>query len=211
MSKTTVVLPDQPGYMDLNTMLQFLTRMGRESHSLKGIELSAYKAGDLPEAVKKDMNLVVIGQHKQNKLFEALQDKSSFIIDGNWHSFQEEQKKQVAALQYQSGQGIVEEMLSPWNENRVVLLLTGENESALNRTSDLFLKDPWFKQIKDGNLTVINDSGPKSTILLKKGEARFFYAQDQQSGFKMPIWGWIVLGFFSLLGVISILRFMFGR
>lgn len=211
MSKTSVVLPDQPSAVDLNAMLQFLTRMGRESSSLKGIELSAYKVSDLPDDEKKDRNLVVIGQSKHNKIFKDLHDKSTLLIEDSWHSLQDEQKQQLTRINYQAGQGIVEEMLSPWNDNRVVLMLTGENEAAIEKDAALFQNDSWFKQIKNGNLTVVNGDGPKSTILLKKGEARFFYMQDQQTGFTMPVWGWIVLGFLSLLGIISILRFLFSR
>jgi hypothetical protein len=211
MSRTAIVLPDVTNRTDLEAMLQFVTRMGRESASRKGIELAAYHASSLPDAVKKDHNLVIIGQRSQNKLFAELKDKAALLTEGTWNTLQEDQKNRMAQLSYTPGQGIVEELLSPWNENRVALLLTGESDTALVRDAQLFEKDVWFKAINQGNLTVVNDTGPKSAILLSKGEARFFYAQDQRSGFQIPGWGWIAIGFFSLLGVISVLRFLFGR
>jgi hypothetical protein len=211
MSRTAIVLPDVTNRTDLEAMLQFVTRMGRESASRKGIELAAYHASSLPDTVKKDHNLVIIGQRSQNKLFAELKDKAALLTEGTWNTLQEDQKNRMAQLSYTPGQGIVEELLSPWNENRVALLLTGESDTALVRDAQLFEKDVWFKAINQGNLTVVNDNGPKSAILLSKGEARFFYAQDQRSGFQIPGWGWIAIGFFSLLGVISVLRFLFGR
>jgi cellulose synthase operon protein B len=211
MSKTSLVLPDSVTKTDLEAMLQFLTRMGRESASRKGIELSAHHASKLPDDVKKDRNLVIIGQHSQNKLFSELKDKASLLTEGTWTTLQEDQKSKIAQLNYNPGQGIVEELLSPWNENRVALLITGENDTALVRDAQLFEKDQWFTSIKQGNLTVVNDEGPQSLILLKKGEARFFYAQDQRSGFQIPTWAWICIGFFSIMGLISVLRFLFGR
>ncbi|WP_373532111.1 cellulose biosynthesis cyclic di-GMP-binding regulatory protein BcsB [Vampirovibrio sp.] len=211
MSRTAIVMPDTIKRTDLEAMLQFVTRMGRESASRKGIELAAYHASKLPDEVKKDRNLVIIGQRSQNKLFDELKYKAALLTEGTWNTLQEDQKNRMAQLSYTPGQGIVEELLSPWNENRVALLLTGENDTALVRDAQLFEKDVWFKAINQGNLTVVNDTGPKSAILLSKGEARFFYAQDQRTGFQMPSWGWIAIGFFSLLGVISVIRFLFGR
>jgi hypothetical protein len=211
MSRTAIVLPDAANRTDLEAMLQFVTRMGRESASRKGIELATYHASSLPDEVKKDRNLVIIGQRSQNKLFSELKDKAALLTEGTWNTLQEDQKNRIAQLGYTPGQGIVEELLSPWNNNRVALLLTGESDTALVRNAQLFQNDAWFKAINQGNLTVVNDTGPKSAILLSKGEARFFYAQDQRSGFQIPSWGWIAIGFFSLLGVISVLRFLFGR
>jgi hypothetical protein len=211
MSKIAMVLPDSASQTDLDAMLQLLTRLGRTSLSHKGIELTAYHAGTLPDEVKKDRNLIVIGQRDKNKLFGEMKDKTSLLTENTWNTLQEDQKAKVAQINYSPGQGIVEELISPWNGSRVVLLVTGQNDTALVRDSQLFQNDLWFTGIKQGNVTVINDNGPQSLVLLKKGEARFSYAQDQRSGFQMPTWGWIVVSFFALLGVVSVLRFMFGR
>ena len=211
MSKTGLVLPDSVSQNDLNAMLQFVTRLGRDSLSHKGIELTAHHAATLPDDIKKDRNLVIIGQRDKNKLFGDVKDKASLLVDGTWNTLQEEQKTRVAQINYTPGQGIIEELLSPWNASRVALLITGQNDTALVRDAQLFQNDAWYAAIKQGNITVVNDNGPQALTLLKKGEARFFYAQDQHSGFQMPTWGWIAMSFFALLGVISVLRFMFGR
>jgi hypothetical protein len=211
MSHTSLVLPDTVSRTDLETMLQFLTRMGRESASRKGIELTAYHASTLPGDIRKDSHLVLIGQRSRNKLFNEIQSKASLLTENKWNTLQEDQKNKIAQLNYAPGQGVVEEMLSPWGDNRVLLLLTGENDTAMVHDAQLFQNDAWFTGIKQGNLTVVNDDGPQSLILLKKGEARFFHAQDLKGGFQLPSWAWIIIGFFSILGLISLLRFMFGR
>lgn len=211
MSQTAVVLPDSPVNTDLQTMLQVFTRLGRESYSHKGIELKAYHAKDLPDDVKKNNNLIAIGKKGQNALFDQLKDKSSLLTEGTWNTLQEDQKQRIAQLHYTPGQGVIEQLLSPWNDNRVVLLLTGENDTAMVRNAQLFANDPWFQKINPGNLVVVNDDGPQSLILLQKGEARFFYPHEMRAGFQMPSWAWGLLGFFALLGAISVLRFLFGR
>ena len=105
----------------------------------------------------------------------------------------------------------MEELISPWNEKRVVLLLSGESETALKRVSQLFKWDDWFYGLQPGNLAVVNADGSKSLILLEHGEAKFFFSPDLREGFSLPAWVWIMLSFFTVVGLFSILRFLFGR
>ncbi|HEY9685846.1 MAG TPA: cellulose biosynthesis cyclic di-GMP-binding regulatory protein BcsB [Coleofasciculaceae cyanobacterium] len=211
MSRTAVVLPEAASRTDLEVMVQLLTRLGRESASRKGIELAAHHVNTLPDNVKKDSNLIVIGQRGQNKLFEELKGKATLLVENKLSTLNEDQKTKLAQLNYTPGQGVLEEVLSPWNENRVALLVTGENDTALIHDAQLFSNDDWFKGIKQGNLTVVNDEGPQSLILLTRGQARFFYPQDLRGGFNLPAWGWAIVGFFTLTGLFSVLRFLFGR
>lgn len=211
-SQTTMVLPDAVRPTDLEALLHLATRLGRESSSRKGIELAVHKAGSLPDHNKKNHHLVIIGQRsQQSQLLNEMKDKASLLMDGEWKSLQDDQKNRLAEINYTPGQGIVEQLLSPWNDKRVVMLLTGEDDTALIRNAQLFQNDEWFGKINQGNLTVVNDLGPQSTILLTKGEARFFYPQDLKDGFQLPSWVWIIVGFFAVLGLLSLIRFLFGR
>ncbi len=211
MQHTTVVLPENPSHVDLEVMLQFLTRLGRESYSHKGIDLAAYRANTLPGDNKKNDHLVIVGMVGQNALAKELNAKTTLLAEGKWNTLQDDQQKKLAALQYNESQGIVEELLSPWNDKRVVLLLTGETDTALVHTAQLFEKDPWFGAIQPSNLTVVNDEGPKGLILMKKGEAKFLYPQDLKQGFQLPTWAWIAVSFLAVMGLFSVLRFFFGR
>ncbi len=211
LSHVSVVLPDGVGHADLDAMLQMLTRLGRESYSHKGIELTAFHAATLPNDIRGNSHLIVIGKQGQNKLFAELQSKASLLTENHWNTLQDDQKTKLAQINYAPGQGVAEEMLSPWNENKVVFMLTGENDTALAHDAQMFSNDAWFKAIKQGNLTVINDNGPQSLILMKKGEARFFFAKDAGTGPQLPTWAWIGIAAFALLGVASVVRFFFGR
>lgn len=211
MSHTTLVLPKNPSFVDLEVLLQFASRLGRESYSHKGIELAVHRTDTLPDDLKKNDHLVVIGMTGQNELMKELDTKTVLLTEGKWNTLQDDQQKRIASLQYNESQGIVEQLLSPWNDKRVVMLLTGETDTAMVHTAQLFEKDNWFGNIPQSNLTVINDEGPKGMILLKKGEAKFLYPQDLKQGFQMPTWGWILFGFFALMGLFSVLRFFFGR
>lgn len=210
LSQMAVVLPDSPTNQDLSTMIQFLTRIGRVSESKRGILLTAHHAGTLADDAKKNRHLVAIGLKSRNKLFDELKTKMSLLTGPEWAELKRDNAK-LAEVNYTGNQGIIEEILSPWNKDRVILLLTGESDTALMRTAQTFSTDKWFAAIAPGNLAVVNDDGPKSLILMQQGEAKFFYPDNLRPGFQMPTWGWIVIGIFAVLGLLSLLRFLFGR
>ena len=215
LSHMGVALPEDVARTDLEAMLQILTRLGRDSASHKGIELTAHHAGSIPDNERKENHWILIGENDHNALIKEMKGKSTLLMEGQWNNLQEQQKNRIAQINYAPGQGIIEEVLSPWNENRVVLMLTGQNDSAIIHDAQLFQNDAWFAAIKPGNITVVNNEGPQSLLLLEKGKARFVHPGDLQGGGSpfgpLGSWLWIPIGILSLLGVISIFRFLFGR
>jgi hypothetical protein len=204
-------LPDTLNRTDLEAMLQAASRLGRESQSQKGIELTAHHVSTVPDNERKENHWIVIGRRGANKWLDEVKGKASLLMENGWNNLQEEQKNRIAQINYAPGQGVVEELLSPWNDNRVLLLLTGENESAIVHDAQLFQNQAWFAAIKMGNIAVVNDDGPKSLLLLKKREARYVLAQDQRAEGGLPGWAWLPIGALSLIGLLAIGRFLFGR
>lgn len=210
LSHVAVVMPKQATDGDKEVMIQTLSRLGRESASRRGISIRAFHADSLPGDVRGDSHLIVIGNKDRNPLLNELRSKSRLVVEEKWTELRTPDGK-VIEMGYSPDQGLVEQMLSPWNDKRVVLILNGETDTALNRIAQLFAYDKWFSAIEQGNLVVVNSEGPKSLTVLTKGEARFLLPQDLQGGFVMPTWGWILVGFLAVLGLFSILRFLFGR
>ncbi|MEB3286955.1 MAG: cellulose biosynthesis cyclic di-GMP-binding regulatory protein BcsB [Vampirovibrionales bacterium] len=209
LSETAVVMPKNATEGDKNVFVQTLTRLGRESRSHRGINIRA-AYGDNAGDVRGNNHLIVIGNKSRNPLLNELGGKSKLIVENRFDQLKTPDGKQVE-VSNDPDQGIIEELISPWNDKRVVLTMQGENDTAMNRIAYLMMNDKWFGSIESGNITVVNADGPKSMTVLAKGEAKFLQPAELSEGFKMPIWGWIVLGFLAILGLISILRFMFGR
>jgi len=203
-------MPDEPLSSDFDLMLQALTRLGRESQSKRGIRIGAYHAKTLPDGVRGADSLIVIGAWGKNALLEKFQSRLKLLVEGKLASLKGA-KDQIAKIGYTPEQGVMEELVSPWNGKRVVLLLSGETDTALKRVSQLFKWDDWFYALQPGNLAVVNADGSKSLILLEHGEAKFFFSPDLREGFNMPAWVWILISFFAVVGVFSIGRFLFGR
>ena len=209
-SDVAVVMPDKPEASDYDLMLQALSRMGRVSQSKRGIRLVAYHAGTLPDGVRNQDHLIVVGAFSRNSLFEKFQSKLRLIVDGKLQSLKGANDK-IAEINHTPDQGLMEELLSPWNGRRVVLQLTGETDTALKRVGQAFKWDDWFASINPGNVAVVNADGVKSLIMLEHGEAKFYFSPDLKEGFNLPAWVWIMVCFFAIVGFFSILRFLFGR
>jgi hypothetical protein len=77
--------------------------------------------------------------------------------------------------------------------------------------AQLFQNDAWFAAIKPGNITVVNNEGPQSLLLLEKGRARFVHQGGGSPFGPIGGWLWIPVGILSLIGVVAIFRFLFGR
>lgn len=210
LSQLTVVMPDSPKASEMDLMLQSLTRIGRESNSKRGLKLTAHHVGSLPGDERGSNHLIVIGEKANNKMITELKGKFKLLTEGNTTTLKGADKKLVD-LSYDNQQGVLEEMISPWNDSRVLLAMTGESDAALAKLSNFFMDDKLFGTIEPGNVAVVNADGTKSVIAMKQGDAKFIYPDEMRGGFAFPKWVWILVGFFAVMGLFSVVRFLFGR
>ncbi len=214
LSQIAIIMPKSLKATDLDALLNVTARLGRASKTQTGINLSVSRPDSLNEADKTGRHLIVIGSTKRNSLLQEFKSKTKLLIQNKTISAQNTPGSPLdtlATLHYTPEQGMIEEILSPWNPKKMALLITGETAEALKRTSQLFARDSWFNQIKPGNLMVINQNGPKSLTFLEKGDARFIRPEDYSPGPKIPSWIWVILGIFTFFGFLSVLRFFFHR
>jgi len=52
------------------------------------------------------------------------------------------------------GQGVMKEIVSPWNRDRVLLALSAQTEQGLDQVRDLLSRDDLFSQIKEDTVLV---------------------------------------------------------
>ena len=212
LSQVATILPETPKTSDMALMVQFLSRLGRESKSKGGINLFAVHAGSpMLDTLKKDHHMVIIGDETSNSLFKDIKSKLGLIISGDQASVGDANEK-LSTLHHTPEQGILEELISPWNDKRVIMLAYGKTETAMSRLNALFEQDKLFGQIPSNiNILAMNSDGPKGLQVLKKGEASFFFSNELRKDPTIPTWLWVVLGVFAFIGVISTLRFLFSR
>lgn len=212
LSQLTIVLPGSVRSADVETLVQLMTRLGRMSTTKTGINPAVVRDSALTGDLKNNSHVIVIGTLSSNSVFNDLNSKARLLVDPQQQvSLKQSDKDKLATLQYNGNQGIVEEVLSPWTDKRVALLLTAENDTGLKRLGRLFESDKAFSAIDPGNLLVMNEDMPKSLLLLEVGEAKFLTPTELQSGFTLPLWAWMVIGLFTLIGLFTFLKFLFWR
>jgi cellulose synthase operon protein B len=212
MSQAAVVMPASPSASEQNTLLQLMMRLGKETPFSHGKGLVVVKPSELNGDLKSNRHLIVIGSSAVDALGSDVKGKSKYnlVKEGKTANLSETETS-LATLSYNPSQGVLEEMLSPYNNKKVMLLAYGDTATGQDNVSALFAKDETFQAIGEGNLVVVNDGGqPKSVIALKRGDAQYVY-DDKKAGFDMPVWGIVVLSFFALLGLFSLLTNLFSR
>ncbi len=155
LSRTTIVLSDRPDTASLALMLEVSERLGRLSRS-EAIQVSVYPISQLPDTVKTEQHLIAIGLRQDFPLPEAF-EAAAF-------SLQQQFARQWGDSRVQTlpdAEGLAQQQISPWNENRVLLSLTGQTEAGLNQVQNLFDNDSLFFQL-EGDTVLISANDPTS-------------------------------------------------
>jgi hypothetical protein len=136
----TIVLPDQPTATDLSAAATIAAGLGQKSKGV--IDLTAVQAAELTPEIQNNSHLIVLGQPNANSLLDEL-DLPLPISDAN----------------VQPGQGILQEVVSPWNEFRLVLVVSGLDDEGLAKASNALNRQANFLGMR-GPVAVVIDLLP---------------------------------------------------
>lgn len=172
LSSTTIVLPKEPTVGDLMTLLEFSARLGRLSKA-NSIQLSVYTTDNLPKDIRDKQNLVAIGTQKTFPFPEAL-TAGDFALR---ESLRQRVKSEVQPSP--DNDGVVKEIISPWNKERVLLVLTSQTEQGLEQVQSLLRQDPLFFQLKEDTVLVSANS-PKPEVSDPNAYSLEFLQREQK-------------------------------
>lgn len=153
LSTTALILPDRPTDGELNVLLSFSRRLGQITQS-DSIKLNTYFAKDVSSEIKANQNLVAIGVRDRLPTPEALATNGLNLYTASLRQFG---ATQVQALP--DGEGIVKAVVSPWNEDRLLLALTAQRDQGLRDVQDLLDIDRLFGQLQ-GDTTLVHRNQP---------------------------------------------------
>ncbi|BAY20972.1 hypothetical protein NIES2100_07160 [Calothrix sp. NIES-2100] len=151
LSKTAIVVPQNPTDTDVLTVLAFSERLGRLSQA-DAVKLEVYTPDSLPETVRKNDNLVGIGTREKFPLPDVFQSTGL-----NLSQAFSRLSAQATIQTPQDGQGMIKQIVSPWNGERVLLALTAQSETGLERVRQVLNQDPWFFQLKQDTVLISSD------------------------------------------------------
>ncbi len=152
LSNTSFVTAANPSQAALLALLEASERLGRLSDS-KAVQINAYLESSLPNSERDSDNLILVGNRDQLPLASELSQKTkrgnSLILTGNSLT-----GKDGTVVQTMDGKGIIQQIISPWNKERVILALTGQSDSDLSIVQQVLEYDTWFLQLEGDTVLV---------------------------------------------------------
>lgn len=149
LSTTAVVMPQTPSPADIELMLELVERLGRLSIA-DSVQLNVYPVEQLPIDQRDDRHLIVIGTADQFPFPDLLAQSPGFT----WQNDQGRQWGQSQVQTLPDTDGLIKAVISPWNNQRIVLSLSGRSSNSLSQVSDLLRHDPLFYQLKGDTVLV---------------------------------------------------------
>ncbi|MCY7274909.1 MAG: cellulose biosynthesis cyclic di-GMP-binding regulatory protein BcsB, partial [Phormidesmis sp. CAN_BIN44] len=175
LSKTAIVLPDAPSNVDVMTLMKFSERMGRLSQA-NTVKLDVYTAEKLPEAVKRDRNLVGIGIRDRFPLKEVFAANQGFRLMGAF-------TRQADQAQIQTlfdASGVIKSIVSPWNGDRILVALSGQADTGLKQVQDVISNDLWFYQLQKDTVLINSSQQNPSALDSNAYQLQFLQQANQQ-------------------------------
>jgi cellulose synthase operon protein B len=156
LSSTAIAMPENPTQADLLLLLEVSERLGRLSRA-ESVKLDVYRASKLPAEQRDSRHIIAIGTEAQFPLSEAFEQEDGFslrdLFSRHWG------QKQIQTLPDQ--EGLVKQIISPWNQDRVMLALSAQTEVGLQQVRDLLSQDNLFFQLEgDTVLIAANEPDP---------------------------------------------------
>jgi cellulose synthase operon protein B len=151
LSKTAIVLPQNPNRTDVLTLLAFSERLGRLSQA-DSVKLDVYTPEVLTDTVRKNAHLVVIGTRDKFPVPEVFQSQGLNLSQPFARL-----SAQASIQTPQDAQGMMKQIISPWNSDRVILALTAQTDTGLERVQQVLNQDPWFFQLKKDTVLISSD------------------------------------------------------
>ncbi|MEL6249740.1 MAG: cellulose biosynthesis cyclic di-GMP-binding regulatory protein BcsB, partial [Cyanobacteria bacterium J06627_15] len=125
------------------------------------VRLSVYSVNQLPETVRAEQHLIGIGLRSGFPFPEAF-EQSAFSLQQQFARQWGESRVQTLP----DAEGLVQQQISPWNDSRILLSLTGQTPAGLAQVQNLFDSDSLFFQLEG------------DTVLISANEATSPYDQN---------------------------------
>jgi len=137
-----IVLPQEPTVTHLMAAATVCAGLGRAAGSPTNLIITSTLTISLTEEIKTGYNLIVIGKPEDNALLAELD------LPFDWK-----------AANVPETYGIIQEIASPWNPYRGILIVTGSSDEGLRLASEALNRETHFPGMK-GQAAVVEDVLP---------------------------------------------------
>ena len=150
---TLVILSSKMGAEERKNSFQMISQLG----SLLGERAQYLKIVTASQITTKDLagnNLIIIGNPSDNSFAAEAVKSTPVTMDANGKTL----KTSLFDLTVQDGQpvGLVQEITSPWDSTKSLLLITGTNDKGLGWATGLFTKKDSISRLS-GDIAIVDE------------------------------------------------------
>jgi cellulose synthase operon protein B len=156
LSKMAIVLPQNPSNTDILTLLALSERLGRLSQA-ESVKFQVYTPESIPDSVRKNEHLVGIGTRDKFPFPEVFRSTGFNLSRAFFRA-----SAQGTIQTPQDSQGLIKQIVSPWSNERIILALTAQTETGLQRVQQVVEQDSLFYQLKQDTVLVGSDKNNPS-------------------------------------------------
>jgi hypothetical protein len=164
LTNVSLVLPDVLNRPERERLLQLAAMLGQQAGGDR-ITLRATSAQDI-DAVKESNYFVVFGRPTNNALLPTLNDKLPQPFQAGTDQLAPGLDSAILTETTTRNAGLLQELVSPWNSERAILVITGTTDEGVVAAFDLLLgnlPEEWGSASFSGNVAVIEGQRIYST------------------------------------------------
>ena len=137
-----------------NAAAQIALQMGRQSSGAL-FNLGVAYDGEIPDDIRNERNLIVIGLPSEMQLLKELKDSLPAPFDEGTNVAVLQGQQVAYRFPAEADLGFLELLSSPWNGDRVILAVVGNTQAGIEQASRI-LTDPTFSSKLRGNFVLVN-------------------------------------------------------
>jgi hypothetical protein len=150
------VLPDNPSAADLSAAATIAAGLGKSSNG--EIHLASALDTQVPIDIRDNHHLIVIGRKGTNRFLEQL-----------------DLPLRLDAAALSEDQGVIQELVSPWNPMRMILVVTGQSDDGLSKASQALNREAHLFSMQ-GVVAIVQSVSPPEPVESRQFDVDFTVA-----------------------------------
>lgn len=152
---TVILLPSKPSQSELKAVIQLLAYLGKKMGDFS-YRLAVLSAEDAPREILKNNSVILIGTSQDNSKLQYALTKAPLNLQSQLLTWQ------TLFFQYslpiKEPLGSLQKIISPWNPNHAMLLVSGSTDKSIEWAMNVLTNDLLHPKL-DGNIIIVNSVG----------------------------------------------------
>jgi hypothetical protein len=154
LSGLLLILPDRPGQLDYDLMLQVSGGLGAADQG-DSLALTVTTADLVTQGDREDKDLILIGRPSVHSAIAELNDRLPQPFEAGSDLLRSQVEPMLLAQDPSRAIGLIQELAAPWDPERTILVLTGTTDEGVAMAAATLLSE---SDELTGNVAVVEES-----------------------------------------------------